>query len=146
MFMYFFILVVVSVFIEIPGCIFCILVMDCWGRRPILTFCQIFSGVACIACGLLQGVEDPSLQLLQVDSYCLIVYKMIFYYRYSCPLWENLMPLPLSSLSISTPLSCSQQVFVTRLWVPALLLPGLVVSLLFSLIFSSPTGYLPQYS
>lgn len=55
-----------SVFIEIPGCIFCILVMDCWGRRPILTFCQIFSGVACIACGLLQGVEDPSLQLLQV--------------------------------------------------------------------------------
>jgi len=56
-----------SVFIEIPGCIFCILVMDCWGRRPILTFCQIFSGVACIACGLLQGVEDPSLQLLQVS-------------------------------------------------------------------------------
>eukprot|EP00090_Calanus_glacialis_P039501 TRINITY_DN68771_c0_g1_i1.p1 TRINITY_DN68771_c0_g1~~TRINITY_DN68771_c0_g1_i1.p1 ORF type:complete len:611 (-),score=103.55 TRINITY_DN68771_c0_g1_i1:27-1859(-) len=55
-----------SVFIEIPGCIFCILVMDCWGRRPILSFCQIFSGVACIFCGLLQGTEDPSLQFLQV--------------------------------------------------------------------------------
>jgi len=56
-----------SVFIEIPGCIFCILVMDCWGRRPILTFCQIFSGVACIFCGLLQGTEDPALQFLQVS-------------------------------------------------------------------------------
>jgi len=56
-----------SVFIEIPGCIFCILVMDCWGRRPILTFCQIFSGVACIFCGLLQGTDDPSLQFLQVS-------------------------------------------------------------------------------
>jgi len=55
-----------SVFIEIPGAIFCILVMDCWGRRPILSFCQIFSGVACIFCGLLQGTEDPSLQILQV--------------------------------------------------------------------------------
>ena len=73
MFMFFFNLVVVSVFIEIPGCIFCILVMDCWGRRPILTFCQIFSGVACIACGLLQGVEDDSLQLLQVRFLCLLV-------------------------------------------------------------------------
>ena len=30
-----------SVFIEIPGYIFCILVMDCWGRRPILSFCQV---------------------------------------------------------------------------------------------------------
>merc|ERR1719334_1604982 len=55
-----------SVFIEIPGCFFCILVMDCWGRRPILSFCQIFSGVACIFCGLLQGNTDSSLQILQV--------------------------------------------------------------------------------
>jgi len=55
-----------SVFIEIPGYIFCILVMDCWGRRPILSFCQILSGVACIICGLLQGVDDPGLQILQI--------------------------------------------------------------------------------
>ena len=30
--------------IEIPGYIFCILVMDCWGRRPILSFCQVING------------------------------------------------------------------------------------------------------
>ena len=27
--------------IEIPGYLFCIFVMDCWGRRPILSFCQV---------------------------------------------------------------------------------------------------------
>ena len=30
-----------SVFIEIPSAICCILVIDCWGRRPTLTFCQV---------------------------------------------------------------------------------------------------------
>eukprot|EP00090_Calanus_glacialis_P003552 TRINITY_DN1261_c0_g1_i5.p1 TRINITY_DN1261_c0_g1~~TRINITY_DN1261_c0_g1_i5.p1 ORF type:complete len:603 (-),score=150.76 TRINITY_DN1261_c0_g1_i5:95-1903(-) len=55
-----------SVLIEIPGYIFCILVMDSWGRRPILSFCQAMSGIACIFCGLLQGQTDPGLQGLQV--------------------------------------------------------------------------------
>ena len=39
----------------ISGYIFCILVMDCWGRRPILSFCQLVSGIACIGAGLLAG-------------------------------------------------------------------------------------------
>ena len=30
-----------SVFIEIPSAICCILVIDCWGRRPTLSFCQV---------------------------------------------------------------------------------------------------------
>ena len=34
--------------IEIPGYVFCIIVMDRWGRRPILSFCQILSGISCI--------------------------------------------------------------------------------------------------
>jgi len=55
-----------SVLIEIPGYIFCILVMDSWGRRPILSFCQAVSGIACIFCGLLQGQTSPGLQGLQV--------------------------------------------------------------------------------
>ena len=55
-----------SVLIEIPGYIFCILVMDSLGRRPILSFCQAVSGIACIFCGLLQGQTDPGLQGLQV--------------------------------------------------------------------------------
>merc|ERR1719430_903559 len=52
--------------IEIPGYLFCIFVMDCWGRRPILSFCQMISGIACIFCGLLQGQEDSNLKNLQV--------------------------------------------------------------------------------
>lgn len=32
-----------SVLVEIPGYFFCIFVMDCWGRRPILSFCQVKS-------------------------------------------------------------------------------------------------------
>merc|ERR1712223_725684 len=53
-----------SYFIEIPGYIFCILVMDCWGRRPILSFCQLISGISCIGAGLLSGNEE--LKILQV--------------------------------------------------------------------------------
>ena len=30
-----------SAIVEIPSCVFCFLVMDCWGRRPILLFCQV---------------------------------------------------------------------------------------------------------
>ena len=37
--------------------------MDCWGRRPILSFCQLVSGFACIGAGLLQ--EQVALQALQ---------------------------------------------------------------------------------
>lgn len=53
-----------NVFIEIPGYIFALFVMDCWGRRPILSFCQAVSGVACILAGLL--VTVPSLGALQL--------------------------------------------------------------------------------
>jgi len=44
--------------IEIPSYIFCILVMDMWGRRPILSFCQLLSGVCCITVGLLMESDD----------------------------------------------------------------------------------------
>ena len=27
--------------------------MDCWGRRPILTFCQVVAGLSCILAGLM---------------------------------------------------------------------------------------------
>jgi len=53
-----------SVFIEIPGYIFCLVVMDSWGRRPILSFCQGISGIACILTGFLQGI--PSVTWLQI--------------------------------------------------------------------------------
>ena len=40
------------------------LVMDCWGRRPILAFCQVLAGCSCIMAGLL--VENEELALVQV--------------------------------------------------------------------------------
>ena len=40
-------------FIEIPGYIFAILVIDCWGRRPVLSLCQLIGGTASIFAGLL---------------------------------------------------------------------------------------------
>jgi len=55
-----------SVLIEIPGYIFAILVIDCWGRKPVLSVSQIASGLACILCGLLQGYEDPAVHGVQV--------------------------------------------------------------------------------
>jgi hypothetical protein len=55
-----------SVLVEIPGYILSILVIDCWGRRPILSLCQVVSGRACIACGLLQGHAGPEIRCLQV--------------------------------------------------------------------------------
>jgi len=48
-----------SVLIEIPGCIFSIFVIDCWGRKPVLSLCQVVSGLACICCSLLQGHSNP---------------------------------------------------------------------------------------
>ena len=53
-------------FIEIPGDIFCLLAMDCWGRRPILCFCQTVGGIACILTGLLQDI--PAVAHLQVGK------------------------------------------------------------------------------
>uniref|UniRef100_A0A0K2TL63 Major facilitator superfamily (MFS) profile domain-containing protein n=1 Tax=Lepeophtheirus salmonis TaxID=72036 RepID=A0A0K2TL63_LEPSM len=42
-----------TVFIEIPAYIVCMILIDCWGRRPILSLFQIMSGVCCIIAGLL---------------------------------------------------------------------------------------------
>ena len=50
------------------GYIFCLMAMDCWGRRPILSFCQAISGLACIAAGLLFPLTEtnPGIGGLQV--------------------------------------------------------------------------------
>ena len=64
-----------SVIVEIPGYLFCIFVMDCWGRRPILSFCQLLSGVSCI----LAGVMFP-----YVNDYPEVSYYSIQYSSYKC--------------------------------------------------------------
>ena len=55
-----------SVAIEIPAYICCLFMIDHWGRRPVLSFCQVFSGLACITCALLMGSENDSLSLLRL--------------------------------------------------------------------------------
>ena len=55
-----------SVAIEIPAYICCLFMIDYWGRRPVLSFCQVFSGMACITCALLMGSENHSLILLRL--------------------------------------------------------------------------------
>ncbi|XP_023325051.1 organic cation transporter protein [Eurytemora carolleeae] len=52
-----------SVLIEIPSYIFCIFLMDIWGRRPILSFCQIISGVSCIIIAFLEGSGLQGLEI-----------------------------------------------------------------------------------
>ncbi|XP_071746425.1 organic cation transporter protein isoform X2 [Lepeophtheirus salmonis] len=47
-----------TIIIEIPAHIVCMLLMDCWGRRPILSIFQIMSGVSCIIAGLLSVYTD----------------------------------------------------------------------------------------
>ena len=42
--------------------------MDCWGRRPILSFCQVIAGISCIISGLLfNEIKDhPELVGVQI--------------------------------------------------------------------------------
>ncbi|XP_023325049.1 organic cation transporter protein isoform X2 [Eurytemora carolleeae] len=53
-----------SVLIEIPSYLFCIFLMDIWGRRPILSFCQIISGVSCIIIAFLEGSNLQGVEVL----------------------------------------------------------------------------------
>ena len=43
-----------SIAVEIPGYVFCLLTINKVGRRPVLSLCQIISGLACIVCAFLQ--------------------------------------------------------------------------------------------
>ena len=55
-----------SVAIEIPGYIFCLLTINRCGRRPILSLCQIISGLACIACAFLFQTNQPIMMTIKL--------------------------------------------------------------------------------
>ena len=62
------------------GYLFCLFVMDCWGRRPILTFCQIISGASCIIAGLMFTVideNDPKGPAVGVQLFFALLGKML---------------------------------------------------------------------
>ena len=44
---------IISAFVEIPSYIFLVLVVDIWGRKPLLTFTLTLSGISCIIAGFL---------------------------------------------------------------------------------------------
>lgn len=48
-----FINTILGVLIEAPGYLLAMLTMDRYGRKPILVTCQLVSGIACIAAGLI---------------------------------------------------------------------------------------------
>lgn len=66
-----------SVSIEIPAYIFCILVMDCWGRRPILSFCQAIAGISCIIAGLLFDEIEDNEKLIPAQIFFSLVGKFM---------------------------------------------------------------------
>ena len=51
------------ILVEIPGYLFCVFTMDCWGRRPILSFCQLVSGVASILAGVMFIFESTEVKV-----------------------------------------------------------------------------------
>lgn len=44
------------ILVEIPAHFFCIVLMDTWGRKPVLSFCQILSGLSCILAGFAEDI------------------------------------------------------------------------------------------
>ena len=98
-----------SVLIEIPGCIFSIFVIDCWGRKPVLSLCQVnckayfcilcrkltivpccqvVSGLACICCSLLQGSHGPVFAGLQVQPSFIDVFSCFLWCRIHSISWS----------------------------------------------------------
>ena len=55
-----------SVAIEIPAYILCLFMINYCGRRPVLSFCQIFSGLACMCSAILMEYETPALDTLRL--------------------------------------------------------------------------------
>lgn len=60
-----------GVAVELPAYIFNLIALDSWGRRPILSFLQVVSGISCIFCGLLMGNTDPGMGSLQICLFLL---------------------------------------------------------------------------
>ena len=92
-----------NVAIEVPAYIFGIIFADCWGRRPLLVFVQIISGLACIGAGLLFFYDfGGGLDVLQVCLSLLgkfgasATFGMIYVYT------AELFPTPLRNSTIGT--------------------------------------------
>ena len=66
-----------GVSIEIPAYMFCILVINCLGRRPILSFCQAIAGISCIISGFLCDEVEENRSLIPAQQFFSLVGKFI---------------------------------------------------------------------
>ena len=51
--------------------------MDCWGRRPILSFCQAIAGISCIIAGLLFDEIEENKNLIPAQIFFSLVGKFM---------------------------------------------------------------------
>ena len=56
---------------------FCILVINCLGRRPILSFCQAIAGISCIISGFLCDEIEKNRSLIPAQQFFSLVGKFI---------------------------------------------------------------------
>jgi len=84
---------ILTCLIEIPGCLFCIFTMDCWGRRRVLSFCQLISGICCICAGLMVGVTalGPLQVLLSLIGKLMASASFVIVYIYTAELFPTLI-------------------------------------------------------
>jgi len=61
-----------SALVEIPGYVLCLLLMDRWGRRLLLCFCMIVSGIAAISTALMPSEAEMMTLVLFLIAKCTI--------------------------------------------------------------------------
>lgn len=116
-----------AIAVEIPAHFACLLVLDRWGRKPVLGFSQLLAGLTCVAAGF---ITTPSLQWLQI---CLALigkfgatmsFAVVFVYT------AEMFPTEIRSTAVGTSSLCGriggliapQVASLGSLWIPLPLL------------------------
>lgn len=109
------------ILVEIPAHFFCIYVMNVWGRKPILCFCQILSGVACIAAGFLGSVPWLQVTLSLIGKFgATACFTIVFVYT------AEMFPTEIRSTAVGSSSTCAriggilapQVAYLGSLWTP----------------------------
>ena len=117
--------------IAIPGFLFCAFVMDCWGRRPILSFCQAIAGVSCIISGVLFDFIGEQEYLIPVQIFFSLIGKFMasanfaIVYLYTAELY----PTTIRTTAVGS-CSCVARLGGTLRWPSTCHCPAIVVRVL----------------
>jgi len=113
------------ILVEIPANILVYLLMDKVGRKPILSGCQILSGVACVAAGLLGSVSWLQVTLSLVGKFGATgSFAIVFVYT------AEMFPTEIRSTAVGTSSTCAriggilapQVALLSKVWLPMPLL------------------------